>query len=145
MGPYGTIQYSTIYGTIQDHMGSFRTIWDHIWAYGTILYHIWDHTIPYGTIRYHTVPYGTNWTMLDNMGPYGTIWDHTVPYCTNWAIQKHRGPYGSTARGGWCPLEIAGVLPKIISILALRVTPIFIGFTNRFFLLFTDSSCVNPM
>ena len=33
--------------------------------------------------------------------------------------------YGSTARGGWCPLEIAGVFPKIISILALGVTPIF--------------------
>ena len=53
--------------------------------------------------------------------------------------------YGSSARGGWCPLKIAGVFPKIVSVLALRVTSIFIGFTNRFFLLLTDSLCADPM
>ena len=30
-------------------------------------------------------------------------------------------------------MKIAGAFPKIVYILALRVTPIFIGFTNVFF------------
>ena len=50
----------------------------------------------------------------------------------------------NSSRSGF-PLKIAGVFPKIVSILALRVTSIFIGFTNRFFLLFTDGRCDNPM
>ena len=41
--------------------------------------------------------------------------------------------------------KFAGVFPKIISILAVHVTQTFIGFTNRFFLLLTDSRCVNPI
>ena len=53
--------------------------------------------------------------------------------------------YGSSARGGWCPLKIAGDFSKIVSVLALRVTSIFIGFTIRFFLLFTDSPYAAPM
>ena len=41
------------------------------------------------------------------------------------------------------PIKIAGAFPKIVSILAPHVTPIL--FTNRFFLLLTDSRCVNPI
>ena len=43
------------------------------------------------------------------------------------------------------PIENCRGFPKIVSVLALRVTSIFIGFTNRFFLLFTDSPCAAPM
>ena len=40
--------------------------------------------------------------------------------------------YGSSARGGGCPLKIAGDFSKIISVLAFLVPSIFIEFTNRF-------------
>ena len=43
------------------------------------------------------------------------------------------------------PIENCRGFPKMVSVLALRVTSIFIGFTNRFFLLFTDSPCAAPM
>ena len=43
------------------------------------------------------------------------------------------------------PIENCRNFPKIVSVLALRVTSIFIGFTIRFFLLFTDSPCAAPM
>ena len=33
----------------------------------------------------------------------------------------------------WISIKNCRVFPKIVSILALRVTSIFIGFTNRFF------------
>ena len=47
-------------------------------------------------------------------------------------MQGSKETYGSLAWGGWCPLKIAGDFRKIVSVLALCVTSIFIGFTNRF-------------
>ena len=66
----------------------------------------------------------------------------TLKLCTDTAILKEKNKFVQPihmARGGWCPLEIAGDFPKIVSVLALRVSPIFTGFTHRFFLLLTDS------
>ena len=85
----------------------------------------------------YTVATGSNVSLL---------WGNQVPVAVEVPISykifqlTSQMSYGSSARGGWCPLKIAGDFPKIVSILALRVTSIFIGFTIRFFLLSPTAS-----